>query len=47
MTHDRKAGKWLQPEPTEDQHDQPQAQGRGADAPGDGQATPPATSGVG
>jgi hypothetical protein len=38
VAYDRKAGERLQSEPAEDQHDQPQPQGRRHDAPGDGQA---------
>jgi hypothetical protein len=44
---DREACEWLQPEPTEDQHDQPQPQDRCGDAPGDGQAAAAATGWVG
>jgi hypothetical protein len=39
VADDREAGERLQPEPTEDQHQQPQPQGGRREASGDGQAT--------
>ncbi|MFI5003407.1 MAG: hypothetical protein ACHQE6_00185 [Solirubrobacterales bacterium] len=46
MTDDREASERLQPKPPEDQHDQPQPQGRRRDAPGDRKATTTATRGI-
>ena len=47
VTDDREAGERLQPEPAEDQHEQPQPQGRRRDAPDDGQAAAAPTRGIG
>jgi hypothetical protein len=47
VADDREAGERLQSEPAEDQHDQPQSQGRRRDAPDDGQTPTPTTRGVG
>jgi len=47
VADDREAGERLQPEPAEDQHHQPQPQGRRRDASGDGQAATTTTRGVG
>jgi hypothetical protein len=44
---ERETRERLQSEPAEDQHHQPQSQGRGDDAPGDGHATTTATRGIG